>query len=214
MNLQSAKYCAQCGTRLVSRWILAEDRDRNVCPSCGRISYDSPRVLVICLVECNGLLLLCRRAHAPSSGRWTVPGGFLEGGETLEGAAIRETLEETGVKIDSARLDLHIISSVPWMNEVYVGFRASVTDPRISIGPECLDARFFQENEIPWDDLAFHETAGYLQLALRERGQNRPAIHITRIDQMGGHRREYAIGARSDIFKADIPTSRSTFPSV
>ncbi|MGO9932165.1 MAG: NUDIX domain-containing protein [Steroidobacteraceae bacterium] len=165
----------------------------------------------MCLVEWSGRLLLCKRARPPARERWTIPGGFLESGETLERAALRETLEETGVVVDIANLDLHIVSSVPWMNEIYVGFRATVSDPRIAIGPECLDARFFEESDIPWGDLAFQETSGYLQLALRERLREHRAIHITRIDDTGGYRRAYRIASRADIFQADVPTSRPDF---
>ena len=129
-------------------------------------------------------------------------------GETLEQAAVRETREETGIEVDPAKLDLHIVSSVPWMSEVYVGFRAMVFDPQIRIGPESSEARFFDENEIPWDELAFKETVGYLQLFFRDRLRGRGAIHITRIDETGGHRREYRVTSHSDIFQANVPTSR------
>jgi 8-oxo-dGTP pyrophosphatase MutT (NUDIX family) len=132
----------------------------------------------------------------------------MEMGESLEQAAVRETREETGIELDPAMLDLHIVSSVPWMGEVYVGFRAMVTDPQIRIGPESIDVRFFDENEIPWKTLAFKETVGYLQLFFRDRLRARGAIHITRIDETGGYRREYRVASRSDIFQANVPTSR------
>ena len=208
MNLYSAKYCPRCGSPLVRQWIEADHCDRSACPDCGHIHYENPRILVTCLIECHGLLLLCKRARAPAIGRWTIPGGFMEMQETLELAVMRETREETGVIIDPARLDLHIVSSVPWMSEVYVGFRTIVFDPTIAVGRECLDVRFFDEKDIPWDELAFPETRGYLQLILRERRQTRRAINITRIDATGGYRREYRVAGHTDIFQADVPTSR------
>jgi len=128
-------------------------------------------------------------------------------GETLEQAAVRETCEETGIKLDPATLDLHIVSSVPWMSEIYVGFRAMVMDPQIRIGPESTEVRFFDEKDVPWGSLAFKETVGYLQLFFRDRRAGR-AIHITRIDNTGGYRREYRITSHSDIFQAEVPTSR------
>jgi ADP-ribose pyrophosphatase YjhB (NUDIX family) len=132
----------------------------------------------------------------------------MEMGETLEQAAVRETREETGVELDPATLDLHIVSSVPWMGEVYVGFRAIVFDPQIRIGPESIEVRFFDEKEIPWEKLAFKETIGYLQLFFRDRLRGHRAIHITRIDETGGYRREYRIASHSDLFQATVPTSR------
>jgi len=208
MNSYSAKYCPQCGSPLTNKWIEADHRDRSVCPACDHVHYENPRILVTCLVEWNGLLLLCKRARAPAVGRWTIPGGFMETQETLELAVMRETMEETGVIIDPARLELHIISSIPWMSEVYLGFRTTVCDPKITIGSECVDVRFFDEAQIPWDELAFPETRGYLQLVLRERRQARRAINVTRIDATGGYRREYHIASHADIFQADVPTSR------
>jgi ADP-ribose pyrophosphatase YjhB (NUDIX family) len=133
----------------------------------------------------------------------------MEMGESLEQAAVRETREETGIELDPSALDLHIVSSVPWMGEVYVGFRATVVDPQVRIGAESIEVRFFEENAIPWETLAFKETVGYLQLFFRDRLRRRSAIHITHIDETGGHRREYRIAGRSDIFQANVPTSRS-----
>jgi 8-oxo-dGTP pyrophosphatase MutT (NUDIX family) len=132
----------------------------------------------------------------------------MEMGETLEQAAVRETREETGIELDPAALDLHIVSSVPWMGEVYVGFRTMVLDPQIRIGPESIDVRFFDESAIPWEALAFKETVGYLQLFFRDRRHQRRAIHVTRIDETGGYRREYRVAGHSDVFQANVPTSR------
>ena len=129
-------------------------------------------------------------------------------GETLEQAAVRETCEETGIELDPATLDLHIVSSVPWMSEIYVGFRTIVFDPQIRIGPESIEARFFDETEVPWEKLAFKETVGYLQLFFCDRLRAGRAIHITRIDETGGYRREYRVASHSDVFQANVPTSR------
>jgi hypothetical protein len=93
------------------------------------------------------------------------------------------------------------------MSEIYVGFHAVVMDPQIRIGAESTEVRFFDEKDVPWERLAFKETIGYLQLFFRDRRAGR-AIHITRIDNTGGYRREYRITSHSDIFQADVPTSR------
>jgi len=129
-------------------------------------------------------------------------------GETLEQAAVRETCEETGITLDPATLDLHIVSSIPWMSEVYIGFRTIVADPQICAGPESIEARFFEEHEVPWEELAFKETVGYLQLFFRDRLRASRAIHITRIDETGGYRREYRVMSHSDVFQPNVPTSR------
>ena len=96
-----------------------------------------------------------RRGIEPRRGFWAIPSGFLESGETLEQGAARELSEETGLKLPEDRLQLHGLGSVPHMNEVYVVFRTSVGDVTLAPGEETLEARFFSESELPWDDIAF-----------------------------------------------------------
>jgi ADP-ribose pyrophosphatase YjhB (NUDIX family) len=193
---------------LVLTWIEADARDRLICTRCNAIQYQNPRILVTTLIEFEDRLLMCQRRDPPSAGLWTPPAGFMEQGETLEEAAARETLEETGVLVSVDRLHLYMVSNVSWMSEVYVGFRARVDAPEVSIGPECTDVRFMAENEIPYAALAFRETEGFLRLYFSERRRGAFAVHLTRIDASGGYRRSYAIETVRDIFEADAPTSR------
>lgn len=201
-------YCSRCGAHVCKRWMETDGRERFVCAGCGRVHYENPRILVSCLVESRGAVLMCQRAHEPAKGLWTPPSGYMETGETLEQAAARETCEETGVVLDETRLELHMVSNIPWTSEVYIGFRGQVSDATVHAGPESLAARFFTEQEIPWEQLAFKETAGYLRLFFRERKEGRFGIHLTRIDATGGYRRQYLIDNISDIFQLDPPTSR------
>jgi NADH pyrophosphatase NudC (nudix superfamily) len=106
-------YCPQCGTRLERRWVSADSRERLFCPACNAIRYQNPHILVSLMVTCGDKLLLCRRAHQPSLGAWTPPAGFMEQGETLERAAAREALEETGVSIDPEKLTLYAVTNLP-----------------------------------------------------------------------------------------------------
>jgi ADP-ribose pyrophosphatase YjhB (NUDIX family) len=202
-------YCCDCGATVDRRWVPEDKRERFVCSSCGRVHYLNPRVLVTCLVEHRGRVLLCQRAQDPGKGRWSAPGGFVEYGETLEQAVVRETQEETGVAVEDSQLHLHVISSLHWISEIYVTFRASVSDSHIRVGPECLDARFFASEEIPWEQLAFVEFKDYLRLFFRELHCNQYGIHSTRLSEHGGHRRQYRIADITDIFVADPVTSRS-----
>ncbi len=72
---------------------------RHVCPACGHIQYQNPRLIVGCIAEWSGKILLCRRAIEPRRGYWTLPAGFMENGETTAQAATRETFEEAGASV-------------------------------------------------------------------------------------------------------------------
>jgi ADP-ribose pyrophosphatase YjhB (NUDIX family) len=154
-------FCSHCGHSVRLRWIEQDQRERFVCDGCGRIHYENPRVLVSCFAYWQDRLLMCRRAHAPAVGLWITPSGFVEKGETLEGAAVRETLEETGVRIAPDLLDLYSIASLPDISEIYVAFRVCLpVEPILVPGPESLDVALQTEAEIPWNDLAFRDALG------------------------------------------------------
>jgi ADP-ribose pyrophosphatase YjhB (NUDIX family) len=142
-------------------------------------------------------LLLCRRAEHPAQGKWNPPSGFMELGETLEQAAARETLEETGVQIKCDDLYLYTVTSLPKISEVYVCFRATVSNDDCKPGPESLEVRFFREQEIPWDNLAYPEMPGFLRLYFRENASNQFGIHLSRVDERGRFRNEYRLASKT-----------------
>ena len=104
---------------------------------------------------------MCRRSQEPAIGQWVLPGGFLECGETLEEGASRETLEETGVIVDPARLDLWGIVNVTAVDQIIVVFRVELsTLPTLRPGAECLDAAFLSEDETPEGGFAWRKLLG------------------------------------------------------
>lgn len=189
------KYCSECGELLELHWVASEGRQRSRCPRCNAIRYDNPRILVSTVVFCEGRLLLCRRAQEPSLGRWNLPSGFLELGETLEAAAARETFEETGVRVSPDDMHLYVVTSLTRIGEVYVCFRVSVNSEECCAGPECLEARFFGEVDMPWDLLAFPEMYGFLRLFFRELVNGEFGIHLSRVDEDGRFRRGYRLSS-------------------
>jgi ADP-ribose pyrophosphatase YjhB (NUDIX family) len=98
-------------------------------------------------------VLLCKRSIEPRSGKWTLPAGFLENGETTAGGALRETREEANA--NASIIELYTLFSLPHISQVYMFFRASLDDLDFSPGDETLETRLFDEHEIPWDELAF-----------------------------------------------------------
>ncbi len=90
-------YCLRCGTALVARY--QEDRERPTCPACGFIHYFDPKVAVAVVLGDDHGVLLGKRCIDPGAGLWSFPAGYVNRGEILEEAAIREVLEELGIVV-------------------------------------------------------------------------------------------------------------------
>jgi ADP-ribose pyrophosphatase YjhB (NUDIX family) len=155
------KYCNLCGHTISLRIPAGDDRKRHVCNSCGEIHYLNPRIIV-CSLPCHeDKILLCKRAIEPRYGLWTLPGGFMENGESTLQAAIRETREEANARIEI--LELYSLFNVIHINQVHLFFRARLQNLEFSAGCESLEVELFSQQEIPWDEIAFPAVASTLQ---------------------------------------------------
>ncbi len=134
-----------------------DNRERLICPSCGHIQYENPKIVTGAVVAWNGKVLLCRRAIAPRIGFWTLPAGFMELGETVADAACREAWEEAEARI--ALDGILAVYSISRIDQVQVIFRARFADPapapHIAAGPESAEVGLFAWDDIPWNDIAF-----------------------------------------------------------
>ena len=127
--------------------------ERAICDHCGFIDYHNPRVVVGALPIFENRILLARRAIEPRRGYWTVPGGFMEKGESLQQGAARETWEECLARIEVG--PLLGMFTVPHIVQVQVFFYADVPDGKAKAGPESLEVRWFAFDKIPWEDYSF-----------------------------------------------------------
>ncbi|NJK90087.1 MAG: NUDIX hydrolase [Myxococcales bacterium] len=144
-----------------------DERERLVCPDCGYVRYDNPKVVVGSVVSFGDRILLCRRAIPPSLGRWTLPAGYLELGETPEEGALREAWEEARALL---RLEgLLAVYTLKHIGQVQLFYRATLRDEAFEAGPESLDVKLFRWDEIPWDDLAFPTVHWALEAYARHR---------------------------------------------
>lgn len=169
-------FCSHCGSTVVMRMPEGDHLPRHICPACGMIHYQNPKMVVGCIVEWQDKILLCRRAIEPKYGLWTLPAGFMENGETtLEGAA-RETWEEAGARIEMG--SLYTLFNLPHINQVYLMFRARLLDLDYQSGIESLETRLFGEGEIPWDDIAFRTVRATLELYYEDRRRGGYAFHF------------------------------------
>jgi ADP-ribose pyrophosphatase YjhB (NUDIX family) len=147
------KYCSHCATELEFRIPAGDNRQRFVCPSCDTIFYQNPRIVAGTLPVFDNKVLLCRRAIEPRKGFWTLPAGFMENGESTEEAALRETMEEAGAAVEL--ISLFSAVTVPMIDQVHIFFLASMPSARFSAGEESLEVALFDEQNIPWKELAF-----------------------------------------------------------
>ena len=86
------RFCPQCAARLESP---------DACAECAWIHYRDPKLAVVVLAaDEQGRLLYVRRNHEPAMYQWTWPSGFVDAGERVEDAAVREVREETGVEVE------------------------------------------------------------------------------------------------------------------
>jgi ADP-ribose pyrophosphatase YjhB (NUDIX family) len=150
-------YCSSCGAGVSLRIPPGDSLPRHVCDACGAIHYRNPRLVVGALPVWEDKVLLCRRAIEPRRGLWTLPAGFMENGETVAEAALRETHEEANANISLG--EMFTMISVPHISQVHVVYRATLVDLDFSAGEETLEVRLFGEQDIPWDEIAFRTIA-------------------------------------------------------
>ena len=167
-------YCSECG-RTVS-WKLpdGDTHKRWICDACGRIHYQNPLPVVGCVPERDGKILLCKRAIEPRYGYWTVPAGFMELGESTVDGAARETREEACAEVEIGHL--FAVVDVIDAGQVHFFYTAKLVSG-FSPGPESLECRMFSEDEIPWDDIAFHSGRYALEKYFEDRGRNN-GVHV------------------------------------
>jgi ADP-ribose pyrophosphatase YjhB (NUDIX family) len=165
------KFCSHCGQPNNKIIPTGDNRERYVCSICDTIHYQNPRIIAGCLPIHGEQVLLCKRAIEPRLGRWTLPAGFMENGETTEEGALRESFEEANANIDVD--GLYAIYSLPQINQVHLFYRGQLSDLDFKAGPESTEVALFDEADIPWDDLAFAVVTKTLQhyFADRKTGQ-------------------------------------------
>lgn len=147
------RYCSACGQPVQTSVPEGDNRPRAVCVACGTIHYQNPKLVVGTVPVWQGSILLCRRAIEPRRGFWTLPAGFMEIGETLAEAALRETWEEALARVELGAL--FSVVDVVHGAQVHVFFAATLTTPDFGAGTETLETRLFLPGEIPWSELAF-----------------------------------------------------------
>jgi 8-oxo-dGTP diphosphatase len=150
------QFCAECGGPLETR--EAFGKMRLACSLCKAVAFEDPKVAVGVVVEMDGGIVLGKRAHEPQMGAWSFPSGFVDSGEVLEDAAVREVEEETGLKV---RLDRLIgVYSRAGERVVFIAFAGTPVGGKLEAGEECFEVKAFAPDALP--ELAFPNDAAIL----------------------------------------------------
>ena len=139
------------------------------CPKCGAsvAKYTSPVPTVDILITKNSSLVLIKRKNPPLG--WALPGGFVDYGESLEEAAVREAQEETSLKVELIRQLGSYSDPVrdKRMHTITTVFLARIVTGELDAKDDAALARFFKFSELPKKIVFDHERiiADYIKVS-------------------------------------------------
>ncbi len=180
MHRLPLKYCRLCGCAVAYR--LPDDGDtkeRAVCTACHTVHYENPLNVVGTVPswgEDGAQVLLCKRNIEPRRGKWTLPAGFMELGETTAQGAARETEEEAGAQFELQ--GLFSVMNVASVGQVHLYYRARLLSAEFNPGHETMEARLFTEAEIPWDEIAFRTVKETVERYFEDRRKGSFGVHV------------------------------------
>ncbi len=160
--IEPARYCPRCGAPIEAEAIEAEAiaaaAESGAAPSsgplarcgdagCGYVQYRDPKVATGVVATIEGRILLVRRNHDPALGRWSFPSGYVDAGEVVEAAAVREVREETGVEV---RIDRLLgVYSAPGEDVIFVAYAGEVVGGEPAPGDEAFEVALFDPDDLP-----------------------------------------------------------------
>jgi 8-oxo-dGTP diphosphatase len=155
--LEEARHCPRCGAEADVRY------PRSIhCHACGYVAFFNPKPVACAIArDGDGRIILARRGFEPGRGRWSMPGGFVDLGETVEDAVRRELREELALEVELDGL-VGVYSSAT-ERVVLIVYAAVATGPAPSTSAEALEVRAFAPGDLPWDELAFDTDAQALR---------------------------------------------------
>ena len=152
----SYRFCPLCGATLGLRVVKSGEPERPACTACDFVWFVDPKIAAGCIVETPTGIVLLRRGIEPAYGKWVFPGGYVDHGERVEDAAVRETREESCLEVRvTSLLNVYSYSGRPVIVVVFTGEHIGGT---LAAADETLEAGTFPPAKIPWHDLAFSST--------------------------------------------------------
>jgi 8-oxo-dGTP diphosphatase len=168
MLKKKRKYCPYCSKSIISK--NEGDMMREYCPECQLFFYNNPLPVVSTIVIKGKQILLIKRRNPPYKGKWCLPSGFAEIGESIQDAALRELKEETGI-------DGMIIGfvDVNWTKNYYYGdlifhtFEVEQTGGITKAGDDAIDVKYFPINGLP--KLAFKPNIKAIETFIKKKSE-------------------------------------------
>lgn len=167
-KLAPIRFCPFCGNQVNEREAFGAIRP--VCPACGYIHFQDPKVAAGVLVESEGKVLLVRRINVPMQGKWTLPAGFVDGQEDPRSTAVRECLEETGLEVEIVDLvDVLYGLEHPRGASIMIFYRGRIVGGELVAGDDAGAVAFFYADNLP--PLGFQATEQVLARWVSERAE-------------------------------------------
>jgi 8-oxo-dGTP diphosphatase len=180
-------FCPKCGATLEARLLKPNEPARLVCSRCQFVFFLDPKVAACTIIPSDGKIVLLQRGIEPGYGKWVFPGGYVDRGETVPDAAVREAREEVNLEVClTSLLGVYSYEHSPVIIIVYL---AEVTGGELKAADEALDVRLYSPEEIPWTELAFPSTREALRQYVRELAQSRRHRLPTSVQQNSGTER-------------------------
>lgn len=187
-------FCSDCGSKVSLQAIVGDNRQRFVCDDCGKTHYQNPNVLVATYVCVGESILWIKRGTPPAVGKWAMPGGYMENDESPEAGASRELREETGIDVPADKMILVSVSSILHMAQTHLVFRCHLKHrPDTIQTEEAIEFGWFEEDELPWDDLAFPSIEPHVRQIYRWLRKGNYGIRIGFIDENGSQYRNFPL---------------------
>jgi ADP-ribose pyrophosphatase YjhB (NUDIX family) len=139
------RYCPKCAAPLAVGPVAGKEREQ--CLACGFVAFHNPAPVGLAVIERGGRLVLIRRREAPLAGYWAPPGGYVELGESVPEAVVREAREECGLEV--ALDGLAGVYSHPEVRVVLVAYRARATGGAPRAGDDASAVGEFLPGELP-----------------------------------------------------------------
>ena len=148
MNARDTLYCPRCGTRLEAHERYGKLRP--VCPGCDYTIFFDPKVAVVAFITQDDEVLLVKRTLDPGKGKWALPAGFVDPEEDPRRAVERETLEETGLVVETDQLlELLHRPDADGIADIVIAYSAHVLGGELHASDDAEEVGWFSRDHLP-----------------------------------------------------------------